>query len=119
MPMSAKLRLQSKPRLALIVLGGTISGAANAEGRSVPALGAEELVGALPQIGELAEIVAPANPQVGSHALTPADFSALARLVLAQIEEGCEGVVITQGTDTLEETAYALALQLPSVVPVV
>jgi L-asparaginase len=117
--MSATLRAQQKPRVALIVLGGTISGAPDAEGKSVPALDADELVRAVPEIGELAEIVAPACPRVGSHALTPADFSAVARLVLAQIEDGCEGVIVTQGTDTLEETAYALALQLPSLVPVV
>jgi L-asparaginase len=105
--------------VALIVLGGTISGVIDKSGKSVPALAADDLVATVPALAELAEIVAPEFPRVGSHALTPADFSTLAHVVRDQIEAGCEGIVITQGTDTLEETAYALALQLPPKVPVV
>jgi L-asparaginase len=43
----------------------------------------------------------------------------IAATVRAEVERGCDGVVVTHGTDTVEETAYALALMLDVPVPVV
>jgi L-asparaginase len=43
----------------------------------------------------------------------------LAQLVSAQAAAGCDGVVLTHGTDTMEETVYALAAMLDLPVPVV
>jgi L-asparaginase len=103
----------------MFVLGGTISGSADPHGRSVPSLTAEELVARVPEIGDLAEIEFGLAMRVGSHELTPATVCELAHEIVARVAGGCDAVVVTQGTDTLEETAYALALQLDVGVPVV
>ncbi|WP_051342980.1 asparaginase [Pseudonocardia spinosispora] len=56
---------------------------------------------------------------VSSRAVTPGDMWALAGAVREEIDSGVRGVVITHGTDTLEETAYALSLLVDTPVPVV
>jgi L-asparaginase len=54
-----------------------------------------------------------------SRAMAPLDMWNLALAVREEIDTGADGVVITHGTDTLEETTYALALVLDPTVPVV
>lgn len=44
---------------------------------------------------------------------------ALKQRIILAIDQGIDGVVITHGTDTLEETAYFLDLTLPNTIPVV
>jgi L-asparaginase len=56
---------------------------------------------------------------VSSRAVTPGDMWALAQAVREEIAGGADGVVVTHGTDTIEETAYALALLVDTRVPVV
>ena len=81
--------------------------------------GGQRPVGLSSEAGEIAEIVAADVKRVPSRAVTPADTCALAHEIENRVGEGCEGVVVTHGTDTMEETAYALALQLDLAVPVV
>jgi L-asparaginase len=107
------------PRIAVFVLGGTISGAADGRGRSVPGLAAADLLEAVPGVRDLAAVEVGPTMAVGSHALTPADVCQLAHDISARVADGCDAIVITQGTDTLEETAYGLALQLDLPTPVV
>jgi L-asparaginase len=56
---------------------------------------------------------------IPSRAMTPALMLQLARQVLKAERSGAAGVVITHGTDTLEETAYALSAMVQSSIPVV
>src|SRR5439155_9711024 len=58
-------------------------------------------------------------PPVASFDVTPGVMLMLARAAQQALADGCEGVVISHGTDTIEETAYALALMLPRGAPVV
>ncbi|GHP14405.1 L-asparaginase [Lentilactobacillus fungorum] len=51
--------------------------------------------------------------------VTPAVMLAIKQRIMKAIDEGIDGVVITHGTDTLEETAYFLDLTLPNTIPVV
>jgi L-asparaginase len=106
-------------KLTLISLGGTIAMTA-AEGASgvVPQLGAARLLGSIkPPSG--ADIQAVAFRQLASSALGFADIAALVALIESEVAAGAAGVVITQGTDTIEETAFVLDLTAPRSVPVV
>jgi L-asparaginase len=67
----------------------------------------------------IADVTGADVKQVPSRAITPADMCALAHEVRKGVAEGYDGIVVTHGTDTMEETAYALALQLDVDIPVV
>jgi L-asparaginase len=108
------------PRIHFIAFGGTISSTAVAPGGPVtPTLGAAGIAAAVPQLADLVRISPSDFPALASYAVTPADMLALAREAQGAIDAGCDGVVVTHGTDTIEETAYTLALVLPRTVPVV
>jgi L-asparaginase len=99
-------------------LGGTIATRQSGEGLA-PGLGAAELLDAVPGVSELARIEPYDLPAIASFALSVTDMHRLAIHVQCAFAEGCDAVVISQGTDTLEETAYVLALTLPRGKPVV
>ncbi len=100
-------------------LGGTIAGVPDKLGRNAPARSAADLLASAPGAETLAEIRAADIDQIPSRAVLPSDMHALAREIRRGVEEGCDGVVVTHGTDTMEETAYALALMLDRRVPMV
>ncbi|MFC4115307.1 asparaginase [Nonomuraea zeae] len=102
--------------VSLLAMGGTIANAPSA-GRATPRHGAAELAGLLRALP--VELRTGDVRTVSSRAVTPADMWALAEAVRREIAGGANGVVITHGTDTLEETAYALALLVDTPVPVV
>ncbi len=104
-----------KPTLALIATGGTIAGLA--EDSAAPAnytagvVDAGALVAAVPPLRELANLRVEQPCNVDSSDLTPAHWLALARRVQAlTTDPAIAGIVVTHGTDTLEETAAFLAL---------
>lgn len=98
-------------RIAVLTLGGTIAMRDQGAG-ALPALGPAELLDNLGLNGEGIEIVPEAVANVPSGHLTLDDVYGLARRVVAMLAAGADGVVVTQGTDTLEETAFALDLLL-------
>jgi L-asparaginase len=106
-----------RPRVLLISLGGTISAAPDERGRGVPTSSAGDLLAAVPA-AEVADVRTADVKRISSRGITPSDMCALAHEVRKGVQEGCDGVVVTHGTDTMEETAYALALQLDVGVPV-
>jgi L-asparaginase len=110
------------PRVVVFSLGGTIAStgdAAPVTGGVVPRLGAAELVAAVPQLRDAAELETVAFRQVPSGDLTPADLTELAAAITARFDGGADGVVVTQGTDTIEETSFALDLLVRTPRPVV
>jgi L-asparaginase len=111
--------MSERPRVLLIALGGTISAAPNEVGRSFPARVATDLLSSVPDAAAIADVTAADIKQVPSRAVTPADMCALAHEIRGGVAEGYDGIVVTHGTDTMEETAYALALQLDVNIPVV
>lgn len=84
-----------------------------------PALTADDLVAAVPELARVAKVTTRSFRQVPSAHLTLDDLIALAAAVEEAVKAGTQGIVITQGTDTIEETAFALDLMLRLPVPVV
>lgn len=108
------------PRLSIGSLGGTVSMQAAAPGHAVrPTLGCDEQLAKVPQLRHMADV------EVATLGLLPSASLGFAALldVLAwarsEVERGVQGVILTQGTDTLEETAYFLDLLWPFDVPLV
>jgi len=110
-------------QVVILATGGTIAGggdssvAATYQAAKVPV---DQLINAVPQIHELAEIRGEQVAQIASQAMTTAVWLQLARRVNDYLQQdSVSGVVITHGTDTMEETAYFLDLVIQSNKPVV
>jgi L-asparaginase len=118
--------LTDMARVALIATGGTIDslGASRLDlagyfegGRR---LAEGELVESIPEFGDLATIEEIPFRRVSSSALTTRDWLDLARIVTTLVDrDDCDGIVITHGTNTIEETAYLLHLTVCSSKPIV
>ena len=97
-----------------LAFGGTIASVRRAGMAEVaPTLTGAEVLESVPGLAEVAEIEVVDFPPIASFAVTPRDMVGLARSAVEAFAAGCDGVVITHGTDTIEETAYVLALTLP------
>lgn len=106
--------------VAVIAIGGTIAMAPSASGGIVPSLGADDLLAAVPGLADLdVPIKASTLRSLPSPSLGFDDLVALADLVRAEVANGAVGVVITHGTDTIEETAFFLDLTVDADAPVV
>lgn len=107
------------PKVTVFSLGGTIS-STDAGGSGVePTLTGEALVSDVPEIAEVAEVSATSFRQAASGELTIEDLAELAAEITARIDAGAAGVVVTQGTDTIEETSFVLDLLVDRDAPVV
>jgi L-asparaginase len=108
------------PKVAVLSLGGTISSTQTEGGSGVaPSLTGEALVEDVPEISEVAEISAESFRQVPGSELTLEDLIELATEIEGRIDKGATGVVVTQGTDTIEETCFVLDLLVDRDAPVV
>lgn len=108
------------PKAQIFALGGTIAMSASGDGPGVrPELTAEALVESVPELSACARIEASSFRQVPGAHLSFDDLIALAAAIDECSADGCDGVVITQGTDTIEETAFALDRLVNGAIPVV
>lgn len=99
------------PSVTVFALGGTIASVTDSSSGGVsPGLTGEQLVRSVPGLDREVDIVARQLRQVASPDLTLTDVLAVHYAIQQAVAEGCAGVVVTQGTDTLEETAFALDL---------
>lgn len=113
-----------KPRVVLMATGGTIAGTHQdrtaTTGYKPAALNAEAIVGAVPEVRRFADIECRQPLQIASENITAADWLKLAREVSAALANPkVSGVVITHGTDTMEETAWILDLLVKSEKPII
>jgi L-asparaginase len=114
------MRDLAKPRVAIFGLGGTIAMTQTPEGGVSPALSARELLAAVPGLKDIqADLRVSDFRQKPGASLTFGDLFELTTAINNALTSGCTGVVITQGTDTIEETAYVLDLLLTADWPVV
>jgi L-asparaginase len=114
---------QAKPQIKILATGGTIAGAqtSTAEaGYKSGAFSVDDLIKAVPAMTNLAELSGEQVANIGSQTMNHEVWLKLARRaneVLAN--DNTDGVVITHGTDTMEETAYFLSLVVSSDKPIV
>ncbi|MDO5672456.1 MAG: asparaginase [Actinomycetaceae bacterium] len=94
------------PRLAIASLGGTIAMKIGPDGAAIPALSGDDLVQAIPQLRNLATVTVQAIANVGSPSLTFQHILKAVEWAREQCKSGASGAIITQGTDTLEESSY-------------
>jgi L-asparaginase len=108
-------------RVAVIFTGGTISMVADAEaGGNVPALDGAAILARTPGLNRVAEIVPiDLGRTPASHFSFPGLFEIAARVKVAQADPAIDGVVVVQGTDVLEETAFLWDLVTDRPEPVV
>src|SRR5437763_3655912 len=108
----------SLPNVVVLATGGTIAGAAASDvqaGYSSGQVGVEQLLAAVPQANKLANLRGEQISNIGSQDMNDEVWLKLARRVneLTAMPD-VAGVVITHGTDTIEETAYFLNLVVRS-----
>jgi len=112
------------PKIHVIATGGTISYRAQDVKQErdfdQPRFDIAQLLAQMPQVRQTAEITAEQIFQIGSTSISDSHWLQLAHRVNALLEKPeVDGVVITHGTDTLEETAFFLNLVVKSDKPVV
>src|ERR1041385_2128532 len=102
----------SLPRVRLLATGGTIAGAqlqGAARGYKAAAFSVDALIAAVPQIAELAARDVEPVAAIGSQDMDEATWLKLAARTQAALDAPeIAGVVITHGTDTMEETGFFL-----------
>jgi L-asparaginase len=97
--------------VAVASLGGTITMTPAAAGAAVtPSLQAADLLRAVPGLDDVAELSAVTLRTEPGAWLTPVEVVAVGEWAHRQVADGADGVVVVQGTDTIEETAYLLGL---------
>lgn len=112
------------PRVVILATGGTIAGAgagasssASYQAAKVPV---DQLIAAVPELKRVASVRGEQVFQIASESLTDAHLLELARRVSSLVKrDDVDGIVITHGTDVLEETAYFLDLVIRTDKPIV
>jgi L-asparaginase len=111
------------PHVVVLATGGTIAGAAASDvqaGYSSGQVGVDQLLAAVPQAKKLAQLSGEQVSNIGSQDMNDKVWIKLATRTNALLARpDVTGVVITHGTDTIEETAYFLNLVVHSPKPVV
>jgi L-asparaginase len=114
---------QKKPAVVVLATGGTIAGAAASDVQAAYTsglVGVDQLLAAVPQAKELADLKGEQISNIGSQDMNDEVWLKLANRVNELLAQpAVDGIVITHGTDTIEETSYFLNLVVKSRKPVV
>ena len=117
------VNIVAKPKIRIIATGGTIAGvsqSSTSSSYSAGQVGIQTLIDAVPQMLYLADVSGEQLVNIGSQDMNNEVWLKLAKRINQLLnEEGYDGVVVTHGTDTMEETAYFLNLTVKSDKPVI
>lgn len=113
--------MSNKNKVAIIFTGGTISMKIDPRiHAAIPALTSEEIISMVTNIENFSEIEVINYANIPSPHITPSMMMEIANLVKQTIaRDDITGVIVTHGTDTLEETAYLLDLIIKTNKPIV
>ncbi|MDQ3059419.1 MAG: asparaginase [Pseudomonadota bacterium] len=114
----------AKPNIVVLATGGTIAGAGasalNSATYAAAKVPVDKLLAGLPELANVANVKGEQVFQIASESFTNAQLMTLGKRVSALVKQAdVDGVVITHGTDTLEETAYFLNLVVHTDKPIV
>ena len=119
----AQQQTKKLPHIVILATGGTIAGSADTKtsvGYTSGAVTVDALIQAVPTLKEIARITGEQISSIGSQDMSDEVWLKLAKRVNAVLaSDSVDGVVITHGTDTMEETSYFLQLVVKSKKPVV
>ncbi len=113
---------ESKPTISIIATGGTIASRVDYQSGAVkPLESVEEILSAVPELANIANINYRTLFQLSSEDMEAEHWIKLAQHIKNEIEEfGSDGIIITQGTDTIHYTSAALSFMLQDIgVPVI
>lgn len=118
------IMLYAKPNIAILATGGTIAGSIDSNvkttGYTAGVIGVDTLINAVPEIKEIANIQGEQIANIDSADMTNEVWLMLAKRINALLaSKDIDGIVVTHGTDTMEETAFFLHLTVKSDKPVV
>ena len=118
--------MNTLPKIGLILTGGTIDSVGTDRldlawyMEAGKRLGDGELLAQVPELAKIASVQEIPFRRLPSHALIDKDWLELVRRIHAILDQDqADGIVVTHGTNTLEETAYVLNLTLKTEKPVV
>ena len=113
---------QAKPKISILATGGTIAGAQTSTseaGYKSGSFSVDDLIKAVPTMTNIAVLSGEQVANIGSQTMNHEVWLKLAKRLNEVLAGDSDGVVITHGTDTMEETAYFLSLVVKSDKPVV
>jgi L-asparaginase len=120
---ATSLAAQQKPNIVVLATGGTIAGAAGSDVQAAYTsgqVGVEQLLAAVPQAKNIATLRGEQISNIGSQDMNDEVWLKLAKRINELVAmPDVDGIVITHGTDTIEETGYFLNLVVKSRKPVV
>ena len=115
---------QGKPKVVVLATGGTIAGAGatavNSAIYQAAKVPVDKLIAGVPELKDVADVRGEQVFQIASESFTNEKLVQLAKRVSALSKQNdVDGIVITHGTDTIEETAYFLNLVVHTAKPIV
>ncbi|WP_298600498.1 type II asparaginase [Zoogloea sp.] len=122
--LSTAVLADGKPNVVILATGGTIAGAgagvANSATYQAAKVPVDKLIAGVPELAGIARVRGEQVFQIASESFTDAHLVTLGKRVAALARQpDVDGIVITHGTDTLEESAFFLNLVLKTDKPVV
>ncbi len=107
-------------KVVIVATGGTIAMKKNDAGKSVPAVSGEELISSIPGIREIADFEVVNFSNFASCNMKPENLLKLANNIKDILkDEDISGIIVTHGTDTIEDSAFFLELTIDNERPII